>query len=117
MDLNHIQARIQEELTLTLARIDDTRTQLSQSAVQSSDCCDTAEQLQHHYQLNTIMGRLNARANALTLAHAKVSLNDYGYCQACGDDIEPARLAFDVTCTHCISCQSKNEMNQHLYAQ
>ncbi|WP_429759674.1 TraR/DksA C4-type zinc finger protein [Vibrio wakamikoensis] len=46
-----------------------------------------------------------------------MDLNDNGYCQACGDDIEPARLAFDVTCTHCISCQSKKEMNQHLYAQ
>jgi RNA polymerase-binding transcription factor DksA len=72
MDLNHIEARIQEELSHTLVNIDDIREQLCQTAVQSSDCCDAA-------------------------------------------DIEPARLAFDATCTHCISCQTTKEMNEHLY--
>jgi DnaK suppressor protein len=115
MDLNHIEARIQEELSHTLVNIDDIREQLSQTAVQSSDCCDTADQLQHHYQLNTTIRRLNKRVNALTIAKAKLSLDDYGYCQACGEDIEPARLAFDATYTHCISCQTTKEMNEHLY--
>ncbi|WP_418642347.1 TraR/DksA C4-type zinc finger protein [Vibrio chaetopteri] len=42
-------------------------------------------------------------------------LDEYGYCQACGEDIEPARLDFDATCTHYISCQTTKEMNEHLY--
>jgi DnaK suppressor protein len=116
MDLNHFETRVHEELTRTLANLHDTKTLLSQPVVKSSDCCDNADQVQQQYQLNTIITRLNARLKALNIAKVKLINEEYGYCQECGDDIQPARLVFDVTCIHCITCQTKKEMSQHLYA-
>ncbi len=36
---------------------------------------------------------------------------DFGYCQECGEDINPKRLEFDPTALLCIDCASKAEEN------
>ena len=35
--------------------------------------------------------------------------DDYGYCQECGDEIAPARLAVDPTVLLCIRCAEASE--------
>ena len=35
--------------------------------------------------------------------------DDYGYCQECGDEIAPARLAVDPTVLLCIQCAEASE--------
>lgn len=44
---------------------------------------------------------LRTRLNA---ALRRISEEEYGYCDACGDDIAPARLALDPAAATCISC-------------
>lgn len=116
MDLNIIEARVQKELITTLSNIHNSKAEVSQTALKTSDCCDNAEQVQQQYQLKSTITRLTARANALKLTKVKLTNDEFGYCQECGDDIELGRIHFDITCTHCITCQTKKEMSQHLYA-
>ncbi len=35
--------------------------------------------------------------------------DEFGYCEECGDDINPKRLEFDPTALLCIDCASKAE--------
>jgi len=34
----------------------------------------------------------------------RIGSGDYGYCSACGEQIDVRRLAFDPTSTRCIAC-------------
>ena len=39
----------------------------------------------------------------------RLEKDDYGYCQECGDEIAPARLAVDPTVLLCIRCAEASE--------
>ncbi len=40
----------------------------------------------------------------------RIGENDYGFCQACGEEIAAARLEVDPTVVLCITCASKREL-------
>ena len=42
-------------------------------------------------------------------ALARLQAGEYGYCNECGELIDPRRLEIDLLATRCISCASKNE--------
>ncbi len=55
------------------------------------------------------MAQETARRRQLQLHKIASALNrldtgDYGFCLACGEAINPARLDFDPACTRCINC-------------
>ena len=40
----------------------------------------------------------------------RIDEDDYGFCQACGEEIAQARLEIDPTVILCITCASKREL-------
>jgi len=56
-----------------------------------------------------ISRRLQARLGQIELALVRLQAGDYGYCNECGELIDPRRLEIDLLATRCISCASKNE--------
>jgi len=45
----------------------------------------------------------------IDLALKRIDLDDYGYCQTCGEEIHRKRLEFDPTASQCIDCAEKAE--------
>ena len=48
---------------------------------------------------------LVAELHRLQTARGRLEEGSYGFCQECGDEIDPRRLAALPTTTHCASCQ------------
>ena len=46
----------------------------------------------------------------------KIDEHDYGYCEACGDEIGIRRLEARPTADLCINCKTKQEAADHLHA-
>ncbi len=46
-----------------------------------------------------------AELHRLQAARGRLAEGSYGFCQECGDEIDPRRLAALPTTTHCASCQ------------
>ena len=42
----------------------------------------------------------------------KIKQNDYGWCDACGDEIGIKRLEARPTATHCIDCKTLDEIKE-----
>ncbi|MCJ7556361.1 MAG: TraR/DksA family transcriptional regulator [Gammaproteobacteria bacterium] len=57
-----------------------------------------------------ISRRLQARLGQIELALVRLQAGDYGYCDDCGEPIDPRRLEIDLLATRCISCASRNEL-------
>lgn len=53
--------------------------------------------------------RLQTRLRQIESALARLQAGEYGYCNECGELIDPRRLEIDLLVNHCISCASKNE--------
>jgi DnaK suppressor protein len=53
--------------------------------------------------------RLQTRLRQIESALARLQAGEYGYCNECGELIDPRRLEIDLLATRCISCASKNE--------
>jgi DnaK suppressor protein len=45
----------------------------------------------------------------ITAALKRIDDGEYGNCRKCEEPINPKRLEFDPTATHCIECASKEE--------
>jgi DnaK suppressor protein len=45
----------------------------------------------------------------ITAALKRIDDDEYGLCRECDEPINPKRLEFDPTATHCIECASKGE--------
>lgn len=50
--------------------------------------------------------RRHAARAGLHAALGRLETGDFGYCDACGEEIAPKRLEFDPTVTRCIGCAS-----------
>ena len=48
--------------------------------------------------------RRAGEAQRVRAALARLDEGEYGYCRECGDEIAPARLAFDPAVALCVSC-------------
>lgn len=53
--------------------------------------------------------RTRVRLAMVEVALARVDSGDYGYCDACGEPINPKRLDVDPLATQCIQCASLKE--------
>jgi DnaK suppressor protein len=48
--------------------------------------------------------RIRKRIAGVDLALQRLQAGDYGYCEECGEEIDPRRLAIDLPATRCIRC-------------
>lgn len=62
--------------------------------------------MQQQAMANATEARRNARLRAIDAALRRVTGEDFGWCDDCGDFIGTARLDLDPTLTRCISCAS-----------
>ncbi|MEJ2297400.1 MAG: TraR/DksA family transcriptional regulator [Woeseiaceae bacterium] len=53
--------------------------------------------------------RREQRLQLINAALQRIDDDEFGYCQRCGESIDPRRLAFDPTALLCIDCASKAE--------
>lgn len=62
--------------------------------------------LQSQAMAQATQARRNTMRNGLRLALRRISEDDFGYCEDCGDEIARGRLELDPTARRCISCAS-----------
>lgn len=60
--------------------------------------------LQNQAMAQANAARRQSERTRLAAALARMEDGDYGYCEDCGDDIAPARLALDPAAMRCIDC-------------
>ncbi|MEJ2275790.1 MAG: TraR/DksA family transcriptional regulator [Woeseiaceae bacterium] len=53
--------------------------------------------------------RRKQQLQLINAALQRIDDDEFGYCQRCGESIDPRRLAFDPTALLCIDCASKAE--------
>lgn len=60
--------------------------------------------LQRQAMAEATKRRRAARRQRIQAALKRIDDDDFGYCQDCGDDLDPARLELDPTVPRCLSC-------------
>ena len=68
-----------------------------------------APERDEHLVQNHLVPNLVARIRELETALKKLSENDYGVCEECGDNIGVARLKANPSARLCVLCQSEVE--------
>ena len=53
--------------------------------------------------------RREAQLRMIGAALRRIDEGEYGYCQGCGEPIDPRRLAIDPTALLCVACASRSE--------
>lgn len=81
-----------------------------------SDCCDLADRNQTQQHLSLELNQVNNLIAQLNRASIRFENGDYGFCTVCGDEISPARLAFNVCIETCVDCQNNIEQKAHAVA-
>ena len=62
--------------------------------------------LQSQAMAKATHARRQAERTRLQAALARLDEGEYGYCEACGDEIAPGRLKLDPAATRCVECAS-----------
>ena len=55
--------------------------------------------------------RRQSQLRAITAALRRLDDGEYGFCEACGHSIAPARLALDPTHRFCVDCADQQHVN------
>ncbi|WP_415913408.1 TraR/DksA C4-type zinc finger protein [Neptuniibacter sp. QD37_11] len=99
------------ELTLEIERQDNG---VKSSAEKHADPLDQAQQVEDMgFNLHERQRKVN-HVKAINQALDRISEEDYGWCEECGDEIGLKRLDINPTASMCIHCQSAQEQkDQH----
>ncbi len=60
--------------------------------------------LQNQAMAKATSARQQAERGRLMAALARIDEGEYGYCEACGEDIAPERLHLDPAALKCVDC-------------
>ncbi|ANO35657.1 hypothetical protein A6E01_20820 (plasmid) [Vibrio breoganii] len=71
---------------------------------------------QRSTQLKSEIARLKKRFTEVGKAVRLCDEGEYGYCQACGDDIEPKRLSVRPESFTCVECAEQQERKDKLFS-
>ncbi|MOA00144.1 RNA polymerase-binding transcription factor [compost metagenome] len=70
----------------------------------SPDFAEQAVQRENDEVLEAILAETEAALRRVGLAKLRLADGSYGYCQRCGDPIQPARLAVLPAAEYCLDC-------------
>ncbi len=73
------------------------------------DSVDAASDVYEREKTLAIIQTLEKKLASLDRALAVVAKGRYGYCEVCGESIDPERLAIVPQATTCVKCQAKLE--------
>lgn len=97
-----IHTRLQElETEDTLGSAGQATVELDQQAVGRLSRMDA---LQNQAMAKAGHQRRLIEKSRLNAALARMDEGEFGYCEDCGEDIDPARLRLDPAATRCIQC-------------
>ncbi len=65
--------------------------------------------LQGQAMAQEVARRREAELRRIEAALKRIEVGDYGYCNSCGEEIQPKRLDFDPSVPNCIDCARDGE--------
>jgi DnaK suppressor protein len=98
-----IKNRIEKEILILENHIKNERDEIKKPEVGGDDV-DRAALMQNQQIASTIRFHDNERLMALKKALKRLGSDDFGFCESCGDDIEPIRLNARPEAEMCITC-------------
>ena len=87
------------------ARANSIREDLARS--HSPDFAEQAGERENDEVLEAILAETEAALRRVGLAKLRLADGSYGYCQRCGEPIEPARLAILPAAEYCLDCADR----------
>ena len=100
---SQIEAHIKNEIQILENRIRREREESTEPEV-GSDPLDRAALVQSQQIASSVRVHDSERLKALKKALLRIKADDYGFCEPCGDDIEPFRLKARPEADMCITC-------------
>lgn len=73
-----------------------------------SNFADTSQVTAERGEVEALAGQLKESLHEVEEALERLRRGDYGVCESCGKQIEPARLEAKPTARRCIACATKN---------
>lgn len=115
--LGTIRIRLEHDLSQTIAEIQDLDHQVQSFGAANQDASygvdnhlgDQADVVYEQERLLSVRDRLADRQVLIERALVKMNRGDYGYCENCGQLINPARLEALPFASYCITCQEKRD--------
>ena len=95
----------QAEIIASLNSDDDAVVELDQTKVGRLSRMDA---MQSQALAQDVRRRRQESLVKITKALQRIDEDEFGYCLACGDDMDPRRLEVDPTAEHCVACADKN---------
>ena len=111
IDIEHFKKKLLHHQQELLA-IDATGNAASQIVVLDQTCVgrlSRMDALQAQAMSVETSKRRKLELQRITAALKRIEKDDYGYCQECGEQINPQRLLSNLTATLCIECASASE--------
>lgn len=103
-------AAFRDRVTARLAELDaeDALGQAGQATVeldqQAVGRLSRMDALQNQAMAKATNARRATERSRLQAALARMDEGEYGFCEDCGDEIAPGRLALDPAATRCVEC-------------
>lgn len=113
MNREEFRMRLMEMLNSLKKTMLELNQEIKKTNEESPDPLDQAANLERR---NFIFAMLKQKELMLKNAEKALShFDDFGFCDVCGDDIEPERLETNLTVTKCFTCQMKAEIREKQY--
>ena len=105
---------LENEKESILASLNDLADQLQEgNGVVLTDQLDIASVNETRSRISTEIAHKRSRLDRVL--YSIRNIKDYGFCIKCDEEINPARLKFDPTCTTCVDCQSRLDQKPRLH--
>lgn len=98
------QAMLEKEKQELMSSLQELNRFVSENNSDLRDPLDIASANEERSRASSEITRKKLRLSKLNLSLSNIE--DYGYCTECAEEINPKRLAFDLTVTTCVDCQS-----------
>ena len=106
MDLGDAKKLLNEEL-MSMDREDELGADDQKTVTldqQSVGRLSRMDAMQRQAMAQALARRRAGRRQRILAALKRIEEDEFGYCQECGDDIAPGRIALDPTVSLCLSC-------------
>jgi len=98
-----------DELEVNTERVQNLQNSLKELQENDPDPLDMAQKMEQRETVLSETNRLNARNIQIRKALNLIREGEYGYCQSCGDDMDPKRLKVDPASLECFECKTISE--------
>ena len=94
--------QLRQQLGVLMERL--RRIEQDASRSHSSDWAEQAQERENDEVVDSIGNETRLSIRRIQAALQRIEAGEYGICERCGDEINPARLAVLPETTHCVNC-------------